>query len=617
MVEDVTDKRKAEERLRASEERLRLAAEIGKMYAYDWDAVTDEVVRSPEYANLLGISNDLSLTRTQLSERVHPDDRERWSAAVNKLTPDAPNNWNSYRVVRPDGSEIWLEKNARAFFDDDGKMLRIIGMVADITERKRAEEALRQSEERLRLAQQIGHVGSFERDIRSGLISWTAQLESIHGLPPGAFEGTTVDFFNNLIHPHDRAGVAQLLDKALKTRQPTYGEWRVVWPDGSLHWIAGRWQVLADNSGHPSKMLGINADVTERKTAEQALKRSEEKFSKAFRQGPMALTLTSAKDHRYIDVNQTFEELTGWNREEVIGRTPFDIHIWVHEAERLELVKRVTSGSSVRDMEVHYRRRDGSERIGLGSAEFIEIENEPCVLSVIADITANQQAKEALAGISRKLIEAQEQERTRIARELHDDINQRLALLSVELEASRQNPPESATDINLLLTEIRERIDEISTDLQSLSHQLHSSQLEYLGIVAASRSFCRDFAASQNIQIDFRADDIRTLVSVDVSLCLFRVLQEALYNAAKHSKAGHLEVRLSCSENQLYLMVADKGVGFDSESAFASGGLGLTSMRERVRLVNGTISIDSKPACGTTIYVRVPLEPQQQLRKAV
>jgi signal transduction histidine kinase len=171
--------------------------------------------------------------------------------------------------------------------------------------------------------------------------------------------------------------------------------------------------------------------------------------------------------------------------------------------------------------------------------------------------------------------------------------------------------------MSLLLTEIRERIDDISSDLQSLSHELHSSQLEYLGIVTASRSFCRDFAVSQNIEIEFRDDDIPTPVSRDVSLCLFRVLQEALYNAVKHSKARHLEVRLSYSESQLHLMIADNGVGFDLESARASGRLGLTSMRERVRLVNGTISIDSKPACGTTIHVRVPLEPQQQLRKAV
>jgi PAS domain S-box-containing protein len=363
MVEEITGKRNAEEALRASEERLRLAAQIGKMYAYTWDVATDEVVRSPEFVNLLGISGQTRLTRTQLSEKVHPDDRERWKAAVTKLTPDAPTSLITYRVLRPDGSQIWLEKNARAFFDDSGKMLRLIGMVADITERKAAEQAV--------------------------------------------------------------------------------------------------------------------------------------------------------------------------------------------------------------------------------------------------------------AGVSRRLIEAQEQERTRIGRELHDDINQLLALLSLELEGCRQNPPDSAADVSLLLTGIRERIDEISSDLQSLSHQLHSSQLEYLGIVATARSFCRDFAASQNIEIDFRHDDIRTAVSRDVSLCLFRILQEGLHNALKHSKVRHFEVRLSSSDDHVQLTISDRGIGFDAESALRTGGLGLSSMRERARLVNGTISIDSRPDQGTKIQVRIPMESEPGLKKAV
>lgn len=617
MVEEITDKKNAEEALRASEEQLRLAAEIGKMYAYTWDVATDQVVRSSQYAAIFGIPVQTRFTRRQLSERIHPADRAEWLASVADLTPDNPNHRITYRVVRPDGSEVWLEKHARAFFDSNGNMRRVIGMVTDVTERRLAHHALLAGEERLRLAQQIGHIGSFERDLRTGLITWSAELESIYGLPEGSFKGQKTVVFENLIHPADRAQLTELVDRALKTRQPTEGEWRVVWPDGSVHWIAGRWQVLTDDAGMPSKVLGTNADITDRKVAEQALKRSEEKFSKAFRQSPMALTLTSAQDHRYIDVNETFEELTGWDREEVLGRTPSEICIWVHENERFEMVRRLINGGSIRDLEFRFRRRDGSERVGLGSAELIEIENEVCVLSVIADITKSKQAEEVLAGVSHKLIEAQEQERTRIARELHDDINQRLALLSVELTAALKTPPASAAAASLVISEVRERIDDISSDLQSLSHQLHSSQLEYLGIVAAARSFCREIAASHSVEINFHGDDLRRPVSHEVSLCLFRVLQEALHNAVRHSKRRHFEVKLSCSDDYLQLTVSDHGAGFDAEAALKSGGLGLISMRERVRLAGGIISLDSKPTQGTTIHVRLPLDPTHDLRKAV
>ena len=230
------------------------------------------------------------------------------------------------------------------------------------------------------------------------------------------------------------------------------------------------------------------------------------------------------------------------------------------------------------------------------------------ILIFAEDITRRKQMEEALSGMSRKLIEAQEQERTRIARELHDDINQRLALLAIETDRAIQNPPDRVEDMTRQLSTIWEHIVAVSSQVQSISHQLHSSQLEYLGVVAAMKSFCHEFATRQKVEIDFTHDEIPAAVSHDVSLCLFRVVQEALHNGVKHSRTRHFEVRLGCSANQLNLTVSDRGCGFDLETAGSKGGLGLISMRERVRLVNGTIAIDSQPMDGTTIHVRVPLD---------
>jgi signal transduction histidine kinase len=158
------------------------------------------------------------------------------------------------------------------------------------------------------------------------------------------------------------------------------------------------------------------------------------------------------------------------------------------------------------------------------------------------------------------------------------------------------------------LKEIRNHVTAVTTEVQSISHQLHSPQLEILGIVGATRSFCREFAARQKVSIDFTHDDIPRDVPHEVSLCLFRVLQEALHNAVKHSSVRDYEVRLGCSANDLHLTVSDRGIGFDAKAAMNGTGLGIVSMRERVRLANGTINIESKPMNGTTIRVRVPLE---------
>jgi PAS domain S-box-containing protein len=138
---------------------------------------------------------------------------------------------------------------------------------------------VRESEERLRLAQQIARIGSFEWSIQTGVNTWTPQLEAMYGLQPGSFAGTQAAF-ENLVHVDDRAGVINLVDRALKTGQPTEGEWRVVWADGSVHWIAGRWQVLMNESGEAARMIGVNIDVTARRMAEQALQQTKAKESR-------------------------------------------------------------------------------------------------------------------------------------------------------------------------------------------------------------------------------------------------------------------------------------------------------------------------------------------------
>ena len=228
------------------------------------------------------------------------------------------------------------------------------------------------------------------------------------------------------------------------------------------------------------------------------------------------------------------------------------------------------------------------------------------ILIFAEDITRRKQMEEALSGVSRGLIEAQERERTRIGRDLHDDIVQRLALLTVQLELVQQTSPDLHVDVRRRLDEIRKHSMEIATDVQSLSHELHSSKLEYLGLAVAMRSFCREFGELQQVEIDFQSHDLPSTVPPDVSLCLYRVLQEALHNSAKHSGVGHLEVRLWGTSDQIHLTVRDSGVGFDGEAARRSPGLGLISMQERVKLVNGTLSIESQPNRGTAISARVP-----------
>jgi signal transduction histidine kinase len=228
------------------------------------------------------------------------------------------------------------------------------------------------------------------------------------------------------------------------------------------------------------------------------------------------------------------------------------------------------------------------------------------IVGMVADVTARKQAEEALSGVSRRLLEAQEAERARIARDLHDDIGQQLTLLLIALEQLQQESSAPATELRGSIGVLRRQVIGIADDLQALSHELHSSKLQLLGIVPAMKGFCSEIAERQKVKVDFRDRDVPRTVRPDIALCLFRVLQEALQNAVRHSAVARFAVHLRGTPEAISLTVRDEGRGFDPGSVLQNGGLGLTSMRERLKLVAGELSIESQPAGGTTIVARVP-----------
>ena len=232
------------------------------------------------------------------------------------------------------------------------------------------------------------------------------------------------------------------------------------------------------------------------------------------------------------------------------------------------------------------------------------------VLAAMAE--EHERDQKALSSVSSRLIEAHEEERTRIGRELHDDINQRLAFASVSLSNLKMNVLASDEPARNHVEQVRHDIVELGKDVQALSHRLHSSKLEYLGLAAAARGFCSEFSARNNVEVVFRCENISRNVPSEISLCLFRVLQEALHNAAKHSGTQRFDASLEGTPNEIHLTVRDSGIGFYPEVATNGHGLGLISMRERMKLVQGQLSVDSKPQHGTTIRARVPFRQKLQ-----
>ena len=495
--------------------------------------------------------------------------------------------------------------------------------------RLEAQQAVRASEERLRLAQQAAGIGTFERNIRTGVVTWTPEMESLYGLPPGGF-GQTHTAFEDLIHPDDRARVRVLVESALKTGQQARGEWRVLWPDGSIHWIAGRWQVFMNESGEPFRVVGVNIDVTARKWTEEALLevnrnleaqavllQSREELLKIFVKSVPAGVAMLDREMRYIQVSDRFCADYSITSSQVLGRSHYEFFPDIPQRWK-EMHRRALQGETLRSDEDRWDREDGT-------TAWVRWEIRPWktpggniggILIFAEDITHYKQMEEAISGVSRRLIEAQERERARIARDLHDDICQQLALVSIELEQVQGKLPDSVSEPRSKVEEVRNRIVDIATDVQMMSHELHSAKLSYLGIAVAMKGFCREFGEHYKVEIEFESRDIPRQLPPDVSLCLFRVLQEALHNAAKHSGVKHFDVQLWGTSGDVHLTISDLGSGFDTEAAMRGQGLGITSMQERLKLVKGDLTITSQPQRGTTIHARVPLDLESQSARA-
>jgi signal transduction histidine kinase len=239
------------------------------------------------------------------------------------------------------------------------------------------------------------------------------------------------------------------------------------------------------------------------------------------------------------------------------------------------------------------------------------------MLGMAVDITERKLAEEALSGVSRRVIEAQERERSRIAWDLHEDIGQRLALLAIAIEQLKFDPPDQTIETLDRLDAVWKQTLDVLTDVKASAHELHSPRLEYLGIAAVLRSFCEEFGKRKRVEIDFQSYDLLGFVSPDISLCLFRVLQEALDNAVKHSGARRFEVRLWRRSDKVGLTVSDSGVGFELETATKSRAPGLTLMEERVKLLKGTLSIESQPSRGTSVRAEISLSSESDSMGAV
>jgi PAS domain S-box-containing protein len=375
---------------------------------------------------------------------------------------------------------------------EDESLVKVISTVAGqlnlVIERKRAEEALRDNEERLRLATWSAGLGVFEWDMMSNRAVWeNDRIYEIFGHPREEGPIDMAQFLKRYLNPDESGEFEMALSAGMEHGQIFHTVNRFQRRDGEVRWIEITGNFNFTDDGRPQRLIGVVGDITERKLAEEEL------------------------------------------------------------------------------MESHVRIKDRA----------------------------------------RKLIVAQEEERKLIARELHDDLNQQVAALAIGLGRLNRQLSSYDTAIQTQLTKLEDRTTRLSDEIRRISHELHSSTLEHVGLEEALKLFCSEFSDQQEISITLSIEEGLGIIPSDVSLCLYRVVQESLRNIARHSGTKHADLELSRSGEFIQLRVADQGVGFDP---LISGrrGLGLISMEERVKFLQGSLDLKSLPGVGTELKARIP-----------
>lgn len=522
-LRDITCQKRAEAVLRDSEERLTLAFAGAREGVWDWNLETGAVVYSTRWAQMLGYRADEIEPHVSAWERlVHPEDRERADRANDSVAHGAPTYEAEFRLRHREGHYVHvLSRGFPVRREPGGPVVRIVGTHLDLTDRMRAEAALRESEERLRLAFAGAQEGVWDWNLETGAVVYSPRWKEMLGYADEEIE-PHISAWEELLHPDDRARASNLHDSVARGALTYEGEFRLRHRDGRyIHVLSRGYPVRREPGGPVVRIVGTHFDLTERKEAEELLRRAHEELERRVRERTAELARAN-------------------------------------EALRAEMIER--------------------ERAERGRTELLG-----------------------------RLVFAQEDERRRIAREMHDQFGEVLTALARRIEMLGEvsnDTPHLSAHVNALAA-LAQQLDR---DVDHLVWELRPTALDDLGLRAALATYVQDWSKRVNIRVELHtAGLVDERLARDVETTLYRIAQEALTNIAKHSGASAVEVILERRPDHVVLIVEDDGVGFDPvATGTANRGFGLPGMQERAALVGATLEIESAAGKGTTVLLRLP-----------
>jgi len=624
---DITERKRAEEALRLSEERYRLIVENQTEFIVKWRPDGTRTFVNDSYCRYFGLT-ETECIDASFFPLIAPEFRDEIEFRTKQLTPNAPEYTEEHLSVARDGMR-WQQWTNRGIFDRDGKLVELLSTGRDITERKSAEEALQESEsrgrrlnERFSLAVESARIGVWDLDLLNNELTWDHQMNSLYRIETSGFSGA-YDAWSERVHPDDLSRVEHEVQEAIRGVKAFDTDFRIVWPNGEERNIKAFARVVRDEQGKPIRMTGINYDITDRKRAERSLRESEAQYRALVENTPDIIARFDC-DSRYLFVNSAVSQVSGRTLDGFVGKKPSEVGFSEDQAAFREgVIRRVFTSRKPFETEFTF---EGPKGLSIFEwrvyPEFDAAGNIQSVLSINRDITERkraeeevQQSRELLRALSAHLQSIREEERTMIAREIHDELGQALTGLKMDLSSLQKSLRKTGElDLSRLTektTTMGQLIDSTIQTVRKIATDLRPGILDDLGLVAAIEWQSQDFQKRTGIKCNFTPDMDDLDLNAERSTTLFRILQETLTNVARHSEATEVIVTLDRDDNDLALEIRDNGKGISQTEISGCRSLGLLGMRERAQRLGGDLKISGAPGEGTIVTARIPLTSEQ------
>jgi PAS domain S-box-containing protein len=629
---DIIERTQAESALATAELHYRTIFQEAGVGVAQIDSRTGQFLKvNRKYCEIVGLTEDEMLSTTFM-HITHPDDLAADLASMERLRSGELSVFTiEKRYVKKDGSIVWVSLNVAPLWQVGEMPTQHIAVVQDITARKRAEESLRKTQDLLTETEKIGHVGGWEFNIDTRKQTWTDEVYRIHELSRD-FE-PTVDNGIAFYPPESKSIIERLVQRATEAGEPFDIELEFITAKGNRRWV----HAIGKRAVEGRRVHGFFQDITDRKRAEEALRRLNETLEERVGERTAALKAAEERfrgifDHaaegiairdlegRYVQCNAAYTAIVGYTEHEL---ETLEFQSLLHPDDRLhygELVRQLLSGD-VPPFELENRYITKSGRLVWVHKHASILRNHQGapthLLVLVTNITQRKRDEEELLwqrarleNLASRLLVAQDNECRRIARELHDDHMQRLAALALDLHHLSRSLPTPAAEAKATITQYARSVEQLTTDLQQFAHGLHPSILSHMGLEATLHEHVEEFERRTGLKTEVEVRNFPTNLSEEQAFCLFRVLQESLQNVCKHANASKARVRLLGTRYGVGLCVHDDGRGFEAaqESAGGRKGLGLISLRERLEALNGTFRLRTKPGDGTEVHAWIPLE---------